>query len=243
MTRAWAEEAGAAPGAARHLDARLAVALRAVWPADECAALTARVMAARPEWTEDFGGEQFSLGRAFYTHLETGRAGEYFARAAEADACVERHLPGLQARARALYATLVEGRVRPRPGFCGAGVHVFPAGSKVARRGGVAHWDVEGMAPEHLARRRRAVSLVVMLQSPARGGALTLWDAAWDGGDEPTDAALRGPSVALRYGAGDAALFSSYRLHRIRPFAGERDRVSVTLHGVEVDRDVWEVWF
>ena len=122
-------------------------------------------------------------------------------------------------------------------------MHVFPAGSKVARRGGVAHWDVEGMAPEHLARRRRAVSLVVMLQSPARGGALTLWDATWDGGDEPTDAALRGPSVALRYGAGDAALFSSYRLHRIRPFAGERDRVSVTLHGVEVDRDVWEVWF
>lgn len=219
------------------------VARRALWPADECAALTARVMAARPEWTEDFGGEQFSLGRAFYTHLETGRAAEYFARAAEADACVERHLPGVQSRVRALYGAMVGGAARSRQGFCGAGVHVFPARAKVARRGGIAHWDVEGMAPEHLARRRRAMSLVVMLQPPARGGALTLWDAAWDGADEPDDRALSARTFPLRYGAGDAVMFSSYRLHRIGPFAGDLDRVSITLHGVEVDRGVWETWF
>lgn len=213
------------------------------WSAHECAELTARVLSARDAWTEDFGGEQFTLGRAFYTHLETGRAGEYFSRVREADATVEAVLPGAQARVRALFAEAVGGAARARRGFCGAGVHVFPAGSKVAREGGVAHWDVEGVAPLHLARRRRAASLVLMLQPGADGAALTLWDALWDGRDEPSRAALAARTETLRYAPGDLALFSSYRLHRIEPFDGDLDRVSLTLHGVEVDDGVWETWF
>ena len=82
-----------------------------------------------------------------------------------------------------------------------------------------------------------------MLQ-PGEGSAdLTLWDAVWDGRDTPSRAALASRTETLRYGVGDLAVFSSYRLHRIEPFAGERDRVSLTLHGVEVDRGVWETWF
>jgi hypothetical protein len=236
-------EVGSVVEAAARLDDGLAAVLRGAWAASECGDLASRVGAARSAWTEDFGGEQFSLGRAFYTHLETGRAAEYFASVAEADARVESLLPGVQARVRALYAAMVGGRARQRVGFCGPGVHVFPAHGKVAREGGVAHWDVEGMAPEHLARRRRAVSLVLMLQPPTRGGALTLWDATWDGADTPSAAALAAASAPLRYAAGDVAVFSSYRLHRIRPFAGDLDRVSLTVHGVEVDRGVWELWF
>lgn len=224
-------------------DHALAGVVRGAWRAEECADLTARVLAARDRWTADFDGEQFTLGRAFYTHLETGRAGEYFAAVREADALVERVLPGAQARVRALFGRAVGGVARARVGFCGPGVHVFPAGSKVARAGGVAHWDVEGIAPLHLARRRRAASLVLMLQ-PGEGSAdLTLWHATWDGRDEPTRRALAAPREVLRYGAGDLAVFSSYRLHRIEAFDGAADRVSLTVHGVEVDPGVWETWF
>ena len=226
-----------------HLGDRPAVVLRGLWPADACAAMSGAVLGARDRWTADFDGEQFSLGRPFYTHLETGRAAEYFAHCAASDALVEAVLPGTQSAVRALFAQLVGGQVRPRPGFGGPGVHVFPAGSAVARGGGVAHWDVEGLAPEHLARHRDAVTLVVMLQPPVRGGALRLWDSVWDGDDEPTGRAIRAPSSDVRSRAGDAVLLRSYRLHQIRPFSGARDRVSVTAHGVEIDADVWEVWF
>jgi hypothetical protein len=224
-------------------EASLAGVVRGAWRAEECAELTARVLAARDQWTADFGGEQFTLGRAFYTHLETGRAGEYFAAVRGADALVERVLPGVQARVRADFGRAVGGVARARLGFCGPGVHVFPAGSKVARAGGVAHWDVEGIAPLHLARPCRAASLVLMLQ-PGEGSAdLTLWHETWNGRDEPTRRALSSPRETLRYGVGDLAVFSSYRLHRIEPFGGAADRVSLTVHGVEVDPGVWETWF
>jgi len=219
------------------------VVLRSAWSASDCAAMTRSVMAARDRWTPDFGGEQFSLGRAFYTHLETGRAAEYFARCAASDALVEAVLPGAQSAVRALFAELVGARCRARRGFGGPGVHVFPAGSKVARRGGVPHWDVEGLAPEHLRLPRDAVTLVVMLQGPTKGGALRLWDACWDGRDEPSSAALKTPTTEVLSAAGDAVLLSSYRLHQIRPFSGALDRVSITAHGVEVDAGVWELWF
>jgi hypothetical protein len=225
------------------LDGHLGAVVRGLWSTAECAAMTAAVYEARARWTPDFGGEQFSLGRAFYTHLETGRVGEYFAGCADADALVESVLPGMQSAARALFGSLVGGRARARRGFGGPGVHIFPSGSKVARRGGVPHWDVEGLAPEHLARRRRAATVVVMLQPAARGGALRVWDAVWDGRDEPGRAALQRDIGHIASRAGDAALISSYRLHQIRPFSGALDRVSVTAHGVEVDAGLWEVWF
>lgn|GEM_PF-432210 len=231
------------PALRGHLDEGCAVALRSAWTASDSAAMADAVLSARERWTSDFGGEQFSLGSAFYTHLETGRAAEYFSRCAASDALVESVLPGAQSATRALFAQLVGARVRARRGFGGPGVHVFPAGSKVARRGGVPHWDVEGLAPEHLSRQRDALSLVVMLQPPSKGGALRLWDACWDGRDEPSSSALRSPRRDVLSGAGDAVLLSSYRLHQIRPFTGRIDRISITAHGVEVDPGVWELWF
>ena len=81
-----------------------------------------------------------------------------------------------------------------------------------------------------------------MLEGPDWGGGLRLFDALYDGQEHPSEAALASRHVTARYGAGDALFFSSYRLHQIRPFRG-RGRVSMTLHGVEVDRDIWEAWF
>jgi hypothetical protein len=205
--------------------------------------MTADVLAARDRWTPDFGGEQFALGRAFYTHLETGRTKEYFAEAAASDALVESVVPGMAAETLALLARVLGGQVRPRPGFCGPGVHVFPAGGKVAREGGVVHYDLEGLTPHQKATGQRAMTLVWMLQPGRSGGGLRLWDACYDGRPDSDIDPDELDRVTVRSEAGDAVLIDSRRLHQIRPFRGDLDRVSITVHGVEVDRGVWETWF
>lgn len=225
------------------LDRHFALEVPRVFSEAECAALVAGVRAARAEWTADFGGEQFSLGRAFYTHLEQGRSRVYFADAAASDARVERHLPGLQRRMRELVAALTGGLAQPRRGFCGPGVHIFPAGEKVAREGGVVHFDTEGLSDYHLARRLRAITVVVMLELPDGDGGLKLWDVLYDGRDDPGDEALSARSLVAGYSPGGALVIDSYRLHQIQPFPGDRDRISATVHAAEIDSGRWETWF
>lgn len=225
------------------LDDHLAVSLDGAVDPKTCRTWTRAVLAARADWVADFGREQFALGRAFYTHFETGRSELYFRDAAASDARVERHLPGMQRTVSDLFARLTGGKVRPRHGFCGPGVHVFPAGEKVARSGGVIHFDVEGLTPLSLEQGQRALSLVVMLQPPKWGGGLRLWDVLHSGSEEPTEEELGTDHATYRYGIGSALLMDSRRLHQIRPFRGKRSRVSITVHAAEVDRDVWETWF
>ncbi len=219
------------------LERHFAVAVRGLLPAAEASAWARAVLAARAEWNADFGGEQWSLGRAFYTHLETERAREYFREAAASDAIVERVLPGMQARVRGLLATFVAGRVVPRPGWCGPGVHVFLPEGEVAEHGGVVHQDHEGLTRAQLSRGARALSLVLMLAPPQSGGGLRLFAAK---SEEEAD---EEESVVVEYGQGDLVVFDSYRVHQIEPFAGDAPRVSVTLHSVEVSEGVWESWF
>lgn len=204
----------------------------------------AEVRRVRSAWTTDFGGEQFALGRAFYTHLETGLASTYFAEAAASDARVERAMPGMQVETLALLASVTGAVVRRRPGFAGPGVHVFPAGEKVAREGGVVHFDLEGLTDHHVERGARALTLVLMLQPPVDGGGLRLWDRVFEGTPD-TDVDVEGvTSTTVRSRAGDALLVDSRRLHQIQPFTGRRDRVSITVHAVEVDPGrCWEAWF
>jgi hypothetical protein len=242
LRRAAGDLPAAAPLAAQ-LPGHLAVLARSAAPAAEAAALTRRVLAARESWTSDFGGEQFALGRAFYTHLETGRGRQYFAEAARSDAVVEAVLPGVQERTLALLARLLGGQVRRRAGFCGPGVHVFPAGGKVAREGGVVHYDLEGLTDHQKARGVAAVTLVWTLQPAAWGGGLRLWDLLFDGRADTEVDPSAAARVTVRAEAGDALLIDSRRLHQIRPFRGAADRVSLTLHAVEVDHGVWDAWF
>jgi hypothetical protein len=210
----------------------------------DCAAISTAVLRAEASWTPDFEGEQYTVGRAFYTHLEEDKTRDYFARAAEADAFVELVAPGLNARLMTALADFTKGTVVRRRGFCGAGIHIFPAGEKVARKGGVIHFDTEGLTRHHLARRKRALSLVLMLQPPERGGGLALWDFTYQGNDHIPAAERVGKTRRLlRYRAGDLAVFDSYRLHQIRPFSGATHRVSATLHAAEIDPGVWETWF
>ncbi len=219
------------------------LALRAAIDPRTARAWSERIMGARSRWTSDFDGEQYSVGRAFYTHFETDRAALYFRGVAKSDALVERVVPGMQEAARSLFAELAGVATRQRPGFAGAGAHIFQPASLVARRGGVVHFDVEGLAPMHRARRARALSLVVMLQPPSWGGGLRVWDALYAGQEHPSEHQLSADRVTLRYNAGDAVLMSSYRLHQIRPFRGDLARISITLHGIEVDAGVFETWF
>jgi len=224
------------------LERSRAVGLRGVLCAKRARNWARAVLRARTSWTSDFGGEQFALGRAFYAHLETGRSAAYFRDVEASDAQVESALPGVQAFMRSLLGAMVGGTIRQRPGFCAAGVHVFPSGEQLSRQGGVIHFDLEGLTPYQLARRARAVTLVVMLQPPDRGGGLRLWDATWQGHAEPDPADLPSPR-AMRSRAGDALLIEAYRLHQIEAFSGARDRISATLHAAEVERGVWESWF
>ncbi|HEY4120228.1 MAG TPA: hypothetical protein VGM56_20325 [Byssovorax sp.] len=231
-----------APGSALEALSSALGVVEAAFDSAACDAWARAILAARDAWTADFDGAQFSLGRAFYTHLEERRLAAYFDRAPESDALVERVAPGLQAQMLGLIARFTGARVRPRRGFCGPGVHVFPAGGEVATRGGAVHFDTEGLPREHIARRRRALSVVAMLLPAERGGGLRLWPAVYVGRDAPS-AAERGPPATVRYRVGDAVGFDSYRLHQIRPFTGHRPRVSATVHAAEVDDGLWETWF
>lgn len=230
-------------GAVALLTDACAVGVRAWLSRDECASWVADVVAARADWTSDWDGEQFSLGRAFYTHLEQDASAAYFRDAAASDVRVDAHLPAFQSRLRDLVASLVDGVVRARRGWCGPGVHIFPAGGQVAREGGVAHFDNEGLAAHHIARRRAAISVVVMLGAAHEGGGLRVWDVRYDGRDIATDADLAAASVVIPYGVGDVVVIDSYRLHQIQPFDGTRDRISATVHAAEVDPGRWEAWF
>ncbi len=207
----------------------------------ECVRWLRGIYDARAHWTPNFDGVQFTLGRAWYTHLEEDRTDEYFAVAAESDALVERWTPGLQARMLALLSSLVEAPVTRRPGWCGPGVHVFPAGAWVAGNGGDIHFDTEGLEEDELAARAPAWSVVVMLQPPAHGGGLRIWEARYDGEDavaEPEQFVSR----TIEYGVGDLVAFDSYRLHQIQPFGGALDRISATAHVVLSDGG-WHAWF
>ncbi len=236
----WQEGCSRATGTLRTTGV---VAVRRGLDAVDCERWAHGTYDGRAEWTADFGDDQFSLGRAFYTHLEQGRSATYFKDAAASDARVERYAPGLQAAMHALAVTLTGGNVRPRRGWCGAGIHIFPAEAHVARHGGVIHFDTEGLTEHHIAARGRAMSIVCMLQPPTGGGGLRIWELSFDGDDAPPERAGEAPSVMAEYRAGDVVAFDSYRLHQIQPFVGDRDRVSATLHLAEIDAGHWESWF
>jgi hypothetical protein len=201
------------------------------------------VTRARESWNSDFDGEQFTLGRAFYTHYETDRSDEYFESAEESDACVERHLPGMQTRMRELVGEVTGGVVRSRRDWCGAGVHIFPALGEVSIKGGVVHYDTEGLSERHARDKRPALTIVTMLQEPDSGGGLKLWDVRFRGRDDATKAELASSAVIAQYGVGGSLVIDSYRLHQIQPFQGARDRISITIHAAEIDTGIWETWF
>jgi hypothetical protein len=209
----------------------------------QCRIWAKGVMNGRDDWNEDWDGEQYSLGRAFYTHLETDRSDEYFAEPEESDAIVEKWTPGLQDAMRELVGRVTGGTVVQRRGWCGPGVHVFPPGQPVSSKGGVCHYDTEGLTAPHIEARRAAITLVAMFQPASSGGGLKVWDVLFDGRDHPNDEELTRSAEVVEYAVGDVVLIDSYRLHQIQSFGGTRERISATVHAAELDRGLWETWF
>jgi hypothetical protein len=201
------------------------------------------VYRARADWTPCFEGVQFTLGRAYYTHIEEGHEEAYFDAARASDVIVERAVPGLQARVGAILSAVVGLPIARRPGWCGPGLHIFPAGDWLSTNGGDVHFDTEGLRADDLAERAPALSAIVMLQPPERGGGLRVWDALFDeDGPGPEELAGDAASATVEYAPGDLVLIDSYRLHQIQAFEGARDRVSITAHLLFRD-GAWQTWF
>jgi len=219
----------------------LALHVEGVLTRRECALYARGVYAGRSVWVPNFDGVQFTLGRAFYAHLETDREDEYFAGVAASDAAVERFVPGLADRLLALMRLCVGAEVARRPGYCGPGVHVFPAGEYVSHHGGDVHWDLEGLTEEEVSARAEALTAVLMLQPAAQGGGLRVWDKCHEG-DDSEEAPGSAESREIVYGAGDLVILDSYRLHQICASSGPLDRISATAHAVRAE-DGWQAWF
>lgn len=223
---------------------RRALQFEQVLSEGDCEQLLRGIYAGRCDWTANFDGIQFTLGRAYYTHLEQDREDEYFTHAAASDATVERWAPRLQLRMAAFMQLLLRAEVVSRPGWCGAGVHIFPAGGYCARSGGDIHYDVEGLTDEQLATAAPALTCVLMLQPAESGGGLRVWDTLYAGEEQVREEDLQAPSAICHYRRGDLVVIDSRRLHQIMPFSGNLDRVSATVHAVYVeDPGRWEVWF
>jgi hypothetical protein len=224
------------------LEHALAVRVRGALDRERAAEWARGVHAARAEWTSNFGGLQFTLGRAWYTHLETNVAKDYFANARASDAIVERACPGMQDAMRALASRAVGAPVIARPGWAGPGVHVFPAGGHAATHGGDIHFDTEGLTPAHVRDKAPTFTIVVMLEPPRAGGGLKVWDVHFSGADDATPSELQRANAIAEYEAGDLVCIEAFRLHQIQPFEGDVDRVSATLHAAFVNGR-WETWF
>jgi hypothetical protein len=235
------EAAGVAPPNALY-DGHLAARYHGFLSRGRAEDYASRVLSARPQWTVNFGGAQFTLGRAWYTHLEVDREDDYFDRVAESDAVVERWAPGLQDLLIDAAGSVLGAPVTRRPGWCGPGVHVFPRGGEVSRKGGEVHFDTEGLLEAELSRRAPALSFVLMLQPPESGGGLRLWDRLYRGEDFPEHPGPRVATALVDYEVGELVVFDSYRLHAIQPFGGDLDRISATMHVVEADGG-WQAWF
>ncbi len=239
---ASALEGASGPPGLSLLQGHLAIHYEAVLGRRACADRVRGVYAGREAWTPNFDGIQFTLGRAYYVHLETDREDEYFDCAREADASVERFVPGLASEMRALVARFVGAEVVQRPDFCGPGVHVFPSGEHVSRNGGDVHFDLEGLTEEQIARRAPALTAVLMLQPAAEGGGLRVWARRWEDEETPEQADDSVQSESIRYGAGDLVILDSYRLHQICASRGPLDRISATVHAV-LEPGGWQAWF
>jgi hypothetical protein len=226
----------------------LAVSYKGVLTRDECEIFTDRVYAARAHWIENFGGAQYTLGRAWYTDLEQDRERDYFERAQESDDLVERVAPGLQQRMYDLIGTALGHDVDQREGWCGPGVHVFPPTGDVGVHGGDVHYDTEGLTEDQIATRAPAVSCILMLQPAESAGGLRVWDRLYD--ERPmhhSGERVAMPDDSVRnaiatYATGDLVVIDSYRLHQIQAFGGALERISVTAHAVFTG-ERWEVWF
>ncbi|MFN3386079.1 MAG: hypothetical protein ACK42Y_05770 [Candidatus Thermochlorobacter sp.] len=220
----------------------LAIHYRAVFSEQRCSALTAAVYAARAFWNADFDGAHFSLGRSWYAHWAERRTRLYFQHAQASNRLVERFLSGMPSQIHALMSQALGAPVRLRAGWCGPGIHIFPASGWCAQHGGDIHFDTEGLLyPTPLAH-TAALTMILMLQAPEQGGGLKLWQVRYPQHRNLTPAMLAAEHQTIVYQTGDLVIIDAYTLHQIQPFEGQRDRISITAHLAHTPTG-WVIWF
>lgn len=233
------------------LNGHAAVCFENFFAADEITSTIKAVYNGREDWSTGFEGLQFCLGEAWYHYAEEAIGfEEYTARAAQARAIVEKHVPGLESKVRDfLQNHLAPASVDVREGWAGPGIMVFPARNYVATNGGSVHFDTDAFSDEELADPELEMySFVCMLQKPAQGGNLRIWDThfdtqACDREEEFTPA--EHPDVAMAevvYRPGDLWMFEGMRAHQITAFGGDTDRLCLTFHVAKRDGN-WDIWF
>jgi hypothetical protein len=208
--------------------------------------------AAQNDWVSGFGGQQYSLGEAWYHYVETGTGGnpaEYLDRAVPSRDIVERHITGLHDYVLSFLSKLHPDReVKIRDHWAGPGIVTFLANNYVAKRGGGIHFDTDGLTQEELKNPDfRLRSYVSTLQKPKTGGDLRLWDYRYDdnvGEDVLEDPKNYSDVVRSRiiYEQGDLCMFDGLKAHKIEAFEGDKDRVCLTFHTAERENKL-EVWF
>lgn len=233
------------------INGHAAVCFEGFFKQDEIAPTIKAVYGGREDWSTGFEGLQYCLGEAWYHYAEEAIGfEEYSARAAQARANVEKHVPGLEDKVRAFLQTHISPQsVDVREGWAGPGIMVFPARNYVATKGGSVHFDTDAFTDEELADPSLEMySFVCMLQKPAQGGNLRIWDTHYDTSDcdreqefTPTDH----PEVAMAevvYKPGDLWMFEGMRAHQITAFGGDDDRIALTFHVAKRDGN-WDIWF
>ena len=199
------------------------------------------VLEAEEHWLREFKGQMYTLGRAWYAHVESGKAKAYKQGALASNQLVDSVVPGLSSAMRSCLTQALKRKVVQRKNWCGAGVHVFTPKQNSA---GAIHYDVEGDEEAEESADVPLASGVLMLQPPERGGELRLWGRLYDpkDGRQSLGRAPNVDYVEVKYEPGDFVVFNSYRLHQIRAHRGNKARVSATLHAIRRGGR-WESWF
>lgn len=226
-----------------------AVIFRQFFSAEESHSITDTIYHLKEFWHPNYGGEQYSLGRVWYTHVDEGIKDEYVRGAEESNRIIESHFPGLYERIRTFCAIIQQGEpVALRKGWAGPGFVIFPANGRCAEIGGDIHYDWEGLTDGQLDDpKAEAYSFISMLQKPHTGGGLRIWNMFYDRVRKreelvPKASPPAAESLVIDYEIGGLLVIDSFRLHQIQPFGGEIDRICLTFHTARY-QDGWYVWF
>jgi hypothetical protein len=225
------------------------VVFRQFFSTAESRSITDTIYNLKESWYPNYGGEQYSLGRVWSTHIDDGITDDYFRGAEESKGMIESHFPGLYDKIRTFFSLVQHGEpVVLRTGWAGPGFVVFPAHGRCADIGGDIHYDWEGLSAEQFNDpAAEAYSFISMLQKPQVGGGLRLWDMFYDRVCKreelaPKASAPAVDSLTVDYQIGDLLVIDSFRLHQIQPFSGDIDRICLTFHAARY-QDGWHIWF
>lgn len=204
----------------------------------------------RDQWLPNYDGEQYSLGRVWYTHFDEKIDDEYFRNAEESKKMITSNFPGLYEKIIKLCTSIEKGaNISIRDGWAGPGFAIFPAHGRCAEIGGDIHYDWEGLTDGQLDdQNAEGYSFIAMLSKPESGGGLKIWDIKYDQARKQEELVAwaespDAPYTLIDYQLGDLVMINSFYLHQIQTFSGDIDRICLTFHIARHKENQWYIWF